>query len=239
VSAEHPALSVVVPARNEASRLDATFSALEPLTSRTGGTELVFVLDASSEDNTLDVGERIARSNDAVRLNIVHSKGKGNAVAVGVLEARGDVVLIADADLSVDPSQFESLVAPAVQGALAIASRSAPGSRRIGEPASRYLLGRLFNAAVRSLLLPGIRDSQCGFKAFPRAPLTPVFGELQAQGWCFDVELIARARRAAIPVVEVPVQWRFGHGSKLRPGSDAPSIARELLDLRRRYGRVP
>jgi dolichyl-phosphate beta-glucosyltransferase len=210
-----------------------------PLLGSKRGTELVFVLDSSSEDDTLDVGKGIAERSDAVRLNIVHTKGKGNAVAVGVLEARGDVVLFADADLSVDPSQFELLIAAASQGALAIASRSVPGARRIGEPRSRYMLGRVFNFAVRTLVLPGIRDSQCGFKAFPREALAPVFAELHAEGWCFDVELIARAKQAGVPVVEVPVRWTYGHGSTVNPRGDAPQIVRELLDLRRRYGRVP
>ena len=232
-----PALSVVVPARNEAPRLEATLRSLVDALKDAHRAEFVFVLDATSDDETVAIGTRLAEAEPALRLVIVDSKGKGNAVAVGVQAARGEVILLADADLAVDPAQFGSLLGPAAAGALAIASRSVRGSRRMGEPLSRFVAGRLFNVAVRGLILPGVRDTQCGFKAFPRS-LASVFGRLETQGWCFDVELIARARRAGVEVVEIPVQWRYGHGSKLSVTGDARQIARELLHLRRRLGRV-
>lgn len=232
-----PALSVVVPARNEAPRLEATLRALVDGVKDGDRTEFVFVLDATSEDDTVAVGTRLAQTESALRLVIVDSKGKGNAVAVGVQAARGDVILLADADLAVDPAQFGSLLGPASAGALAIASRSVRGSRRMGEPLSRFVAGRLFNFAVRGLILPGVRDTQCGFKAFPRS-LAAVFGRLETQGWCFDVELIAHARRAGLDVVEVPVVWQYGHGSKLSVTGDVGQIVRELVRLRRRLGRV-
>lgn len=233
-----PALSVVVPARNEAPRLEATLRSLVDALKDGDRTEFVFALDATSDDDTVAIGTRLAADEPALRLVIVDSKGKGNAVAVGVQAARGDVVLLADADLAVDPAQFGSLLGPASRGALAIASRSVRGSRRMGEPLRRFVAGRLFNVAVRALILPGVRDTQCGFKAFPRTALASVFGNLETQGWCFDVELIAQARRAAIEVVEVPVAWRYGHGSKLSVAGDAGQVVRELLHLRRRLGRV-
>jgi hypothetical protein len=88
------------------------------------------------------------------------------------------------------------------------------------------------------MILPGVRDTQCGFKAFPRAPFGPIFAGMATEGWCFDVELIANARRAGIRVVEVPVTWRYGHGSKVRLAGDAPGVVRDLLALRKRFGRV-
>lgn len=236
---DQPRLSVIVPARNEASRLEATCRALASALAGDGQTEFIFVLDASSNDDTIKVGTKIDKEYPSVRLEIVGSRGKGHAVARGVVAARGATVLLADADLAVNPIQFERLIRPAAAGALAIASRSVAGSRRIGEPPTRFIAGRLFNAAVRLLVLPGVHDTQCGFKAFPRSVFVPVFERLESEGWCFDVELIAHARRLRVAVLEVPVEWRYGHGSKVRPGSDAPRIARELLDLRRRYGRVP
>jgi glycosyltransferase involved in cell wall biosynthesis len=227
----------VVPARNEASRLDATYAALRPLAGRPGGAEIVFVIDSSSSDETVAVGRRLAEESEHVRLEVVSSRGKGNAVGAGVATARGDVVLLADADLAVSPEQFGPLV-DAGSSALAIASRSVRGALRRGEPASRYVAGRAFNAAVRALILPGVRDTQCGFKAFPRRPFAPVFASMQTEGWCFDVELIACARRLRIPVVELPVDWTYGHGSKVRVARDATTIARDLLRLRRRFGRI-
>ena len=229
-------LSVVVPARNEAERLAETHAALRR--SLGGNTEIVLVLDATSEDGTVEVGTRIAELDERVKVEVVDSPGKGGAVAAGVRAASGEIVVLADADLAVDPAQYGPLIEHAAEGALAAGSRSVRGSVRIGEPPLRYLAGRLFNLAVRWLILPGLRDSQCGFKAFRRETFLPVFEGLGAQGWCFDVELIAAARRMGVPVVEVPVRWRYGHGSKLSVMRDAPRVVRELAALRRRFGRV-
>jgi dolichyl-phosphate beta-glucosyltransferase len=224
--------------RNEAARIRETVGALLPLLTPARD-ELLLVLDATSTDDTvaLGVAEQAARP-ELVRTRVVESHGKGNAVATGVASATGAVVLIADADLAVDPGQFEALIAPARNGSLAIASRSAPGARRIGEPLSRFVAGRAFNLAVRGLILPAVRDTQCGFKAFPRRPFAPIFASMTTEGWCFDVELIAQARRADIDVLEVPVVWRYGHGSKVRLAGDAPSVLRDLASLRRRFGYV-
>ena len=231
-------MSIVVPMRNEAERVRDTVSALVPLLTH-GRDELVLVLDATSTDDTVALGVGAAKDHDGlVRTRVVESHGKGNAIASGVAVTTGDVVLIGDADLAVDPSQYPALIAPATAGALAIASRSVPGSRRLDEPMSRFVVGRAFNLAVRALILPGIRDTQCGFKAFPREPFAAIFSGMQTEGWCFDVELIAQARRAGIPVVEVPVRWRYGHGSKVRLAGDAPHVLRDLAALRRRFGYV-
>jgi glycosyltransferase involved in cell wall biosynthesis len=233
-----PSLSVVVPARNEASRLEATFEALASALGERDSTEMILVLDSTSEDDTLAVGNRLVEVHPDLRVLVVDSKGKGNAVSVGVQASRGEIVVLADADLSVDPTQFHLLIGPASSGALAIASRSVLGSRRIGEPVSRFLFGRAFNLAVRTLILPGVHDTQCGFKAFPRDLFAPVFATLGSEGWCFDVELLARSTRMGVPVVEVPVTWRYGHGSKVSITRDAAQIVRDLLRLRRRFGRV-
>jgi glycosyltransferase involved in cell wall biosynthesis len=224
--------------RNEAERVRETVSALAPWLTADRD-ELVLVLDATSTDDTVPLGlAAAAEHRGVVRPQLVESRGKGNAIATGVAAAQGAVVLIADADLAVDPRSYGPLIAAAVNGALVIASRSAPGARRVGEPVSRYVVGRLFNLTVRALILPGVRDTQCGFKAFPRAPFVPIFAGMATEGWCFDVELIAHARRAGIDVVEMPVVWRYGHGSKVRLAGDAPSVVRDLVGLRRRFGRV-
>jgi glycosyltransferase involved in cell wall biosynthesis len=233
-----PALSIVVPARNEGHRLEATARSLVSLQTELGPKEVLFVVDSTSEDDTVEVAERIARGYSEIRIESVDSKGKGFAVSIGVREAIGEIVVLADADLSVQTDQFASLIAPARAGALAIASRSVPGAHREGEPVTRYVFGRLFNLAVRSVMLPGVRDTQCGFKAFRRELLARAFETLESPGWCFDVELIATATRAGMPVVEVPVRWRYGHGSKMKLTKDAPEILRELYRLRRRFGRL-
>jgi dolichyl-phosphate beta-glucosyltransferase len=166
------------------------------------------------------------------------SRGKGYALLTGIEAASGEIVLTADADLAVEPDQFESLIAASSAGSIAIASRSVDGAKRIDEPLMRYVLGRAFNALVRWLVLPGIRDSQCGFKAFHRDPIRSVLADARTGGWVFDVEFLALARRHGFSIKEIPVRWFYRHGSTVRPLRDAPGVISELWRLRRTVGRV-
>ena len=231
-------LSIVVPARQEAARLPDTIDRLLRFLDARGTGELILAVDQASEDGTVAIAQEAEQRDTRVRHTPVHSRGKGHAVIAGAGSATGRVVLIADADLSVDPSQFESLVEPASRGALAIATRNAPGAERLDEPITRFLLGRLFNLVTRSIVLPGVRDSQCGFKAFPREEGLALLRSVRSGGWAFDVEFLAQARRNGLRIREVPVRWRYGHESTLRPLRDAAGIVRELWDIRRRLGRV-
>lgn len=233
-----PELSIVVPARNEAARLPEAVERLVEFVSAHGSAELVVAADTGSFDETVAVAEKLAAGRPDVQVAPVRSAGKGYAVLAGVEAARGRIALMADVDLAVDPSQFGPLVAGAERGAIAIASRSMPGSRRIGEPRTRYALGRLFNFVVRALVLPGIRDSQCGFKAFPRERGLGLLRRVGALGWTFDVELLALARREGLEILEVPVMWTYGHGSTMRLAGDAAGVVRDLLAVRGRVGRV-
>ncbi len=232
-------VSVVVPARNEADRLPDTVEALVGFLDGHPDAEVVLAVDLGSTDASVAVAERLRSRHPRIRIAPVRSKGKGYAVLAGVEAARGAWVLIADSDLAVDPAEFGALIAGARRGAVAVGSRSVPGAVRIGEPLVRFLIGRAFNLVVRALVLPGIRDSQCGFKAFPREPGLRLLRTLGALGWVFDVEFLARARREGIPVVEVAVVWRYRHGSTVRPLRDLPQVVRELWRVRRVVGRQP
>jgi dolichyl-phosphate beta-glucosyltransferase len=234
-------LSIVVPAHNEEARLPST---LETLGEYSAGRdcEIVVATDVQSGDNTVAIAESFASRTSSIRVVEVPSRGKGHALMTGIRAAAGDITLTADADLAVEPAQFERLVEVARSGAIAIGSRYIPGAKRIDEPGSRLplsrlVLGRAFNLVVRAFILPGIRDTQCGFKAFRRETVQELFGDLQAQGWIFDVELLARARARGYPIKEVPVTWRHHHGSSVRPWRQGRSIGAELWSVYRRVGR--
>ncbi|HJT37647.1 MAG TPA: glycosyltransferase [Actinomycetota bacterium] len=230
-------LSVVVPAKDEAPRLQETIGRLAPFVEALDA-ELVVAVDIGSTDDTVAIAAALERTHARMRVVPVLTTGKGNAVRTGVKAAAGDVVLMADADLAVDPSQFLPLVRAARTGAIAIASRSMEGAQRIGEPVPRYVLGRAFNLLVRALVLRGIRDSQCGFKAFPRAAGNKLLDSVEGLRWTFDVEFLALAARSGIPIVELPVRWTYGHGSKVRPAREARRVLSDVLSVRKRVGRV-
>jgi glycosyltransferase involved in cell wall biosynthesis len=232
-----PRVSVVLPAKNEAERLPGAVERLDPWLDDLGA-ELVIAVDVGSTDNTAEIANALSGSDDRLRMFMSDFSGKGAAVKAGVEHARGVIILTADTDLAVDPSNFGALIDRARDGVVALASRSVAGSKRLGEPFSRFVAGRGFNFVVRTLVLPTIRDSQCGFKAFGRESGLELLSRTRSTGWAFDVEFLALARKGGLELVEIPVTWQYGHGSTVRMLQDAPSVIKELLDIRRRVGRV-
>jgi len=123
---------------------------------------------------------------------------------------------------------------PALNGYdVAIASREAPGAERINEPYYRHLMGRVYNLLVRLAAVPGIQDTQCGFKAFRREVARQVFPMQTIEGWGFDVEVLFIARRLGYQIVEIPVRWYYGRESKVKPVRDTLAMVRDLLQVRR------
>jgi dolichyl-phosphate beta-glucosyltransferase len=234
----HPALSLVVPAFNEEARLLETLPAMwQFLKSRFFRFELIMVDDGST-DGTAAVVEAFAQEHPGVSLiSYQPNRGKGYALRLGVLKARGDLVLFTDADLSTPLDEFERLLEPIVSGNdIAIASRAARGARRlVRQPWYRELAGRCFNLMVQCLAVPGVLDTQCGFKLFPREVAHELFAQYEEDGFGFDIELLHIARRLGYRIAEVPVRWMHRDGSKVRMRRDAPRMLAALLRIRRRH----
>jgi dolichyl-phosphate beta-glucosyltransferase len=233
-----PTLSLVVPAFNEEARLHDTMPEMwRFLESRFARFELI-VVDDGSIDGTARVVESFARDHPAVTLiSYQPNRGKGHAVRQGVLRARGDLVLFSDADLSTPLDEFDSLLRPIQSGSdVAIASRAARGARRlIRQPWYRELAGRTFNLMVQCLAVPGILDTQCGFKLFPRSVAHDVCSRFEENGFGFDIEVLHIARRLGYRIAEVPVRWLHREGSKVHMRRDAPQMFIALLRIRRRH----
>jgi dolichyl-phosphate beta-glucosyltransferase len=250
-----PALSLVVPAYDEAARLDATLTQVADwMRAPPRAPVEVILADDGSTDATLSVFETFAREHPGqVRVLALPHRGKAATVTSGMLAAEGEVVLFSDADLSVPLSEAAALLRALDEGAdVAIGSREAPGARREEEPGYRHVMGRAFNGLVRALVVAGIKDTQCGFKMFRRDAAREIFGRLRRYGpdapvirgpmvTAFDVEVLFLARRLGLRVVELPVPWKHGGQSKVRPVVDAVRMARDVLllkwaDLRGEYG---
>jgi dolichyl-phosphate beta-glucosyltransferase len=235
-----PQLSVVIPAYNEEIRLGRTLpTVLEYLRSRPQPSE-VLVVDDGSHDSTADLVHRLAEQDDRVKLvRYQPNRGKGYAVRVGMLSAGGALRLFSDADLSTPVSEVERLEASIQAGCdIAIGSRAVAGSCvLLHQPAHRELLGKAFNLMVRALVVPGIRDTQCGFKLFSAHAAETVFPQAQIEGFGFDVELMALARQAGLRIAEVGVTWTDDPNSRVHPAKDSARIMRDLWAIRRRLGR--
>ncbi len=214
LTADAPQLSLVIPAYNEAVRLQETLQRCAAWLQQSVPTWEIVVVDDGSEDDTRAIASAAAARDPRVRLIAAVHSGKGGAVRHGMLAARGQWRLFADADLSMDLNELPRFFA--ADGDVIIASREAPGAVRIGEPWLRHVIGRLFNAMVRIVAVPGIQDTQCGYKMLSARAVQQLFPVARLNGFAFDVELLYLARRAGLRVREVPITWSYRPGSQVR-----------------------
>jgi dolichyl-phosphate beta-glucosyltransferase len=230
-----PRLSIVIPAYNEEQRLPRTIEQIERyLDGRQISYELILV-DDGSKDGTRQVMNAAAERNPRIRLEALPgNRGKGRALATGVAVARGEQVLVTDADLSTPIEEVEKLEAALKSGAgVAIASRAVRGSRiDIRQPIYRVLMGKAFNVIVQVVLLPGIWDTQCGFKLFRADVAGPVFAALTTDGFGYDPEVLYLAKRRGVKIAEVPVVWQHSAPTKVMPIRSSFDMFKHVVRVR-------
>lgn len=235
-----PHLSIVIPAYNEERRLPSTLARLHDYLSRQSyRSEIVVVSNGSTDGTDAIVLEAVQRFPD-LRLISIPERGKGRAVREGALHSRGQIVFLCDADLSMPPEHLAPFLLAAEDADVVVGSREALGARRYDEPWHRHLMGRVFNGLVQLLIVPDIRDTQCGFKAFRREAADTLFPLQTIPGWGFDVELLHLARKNGYRIRELGIEWYFDADTRVRPGIDTLGMLREILlvrlrDLRGQY----
>lgn len=228
-----PFLSIIIPAHNEAARLPQTLSSVQSyLDNKNFDAEVIVVENASTDDTTQIVRDW---QDKMPNLHLISRQeaGKGGAVKQGMLEARGAYRFMADADLSMPITELDKFLSPDIDYHVAIASREAKGAKRVDEPEYRHLIGRAFNLLVKLIVLPGIEDSQCGFKCFSAEAAQRIFPLQTMSGWSFDVEVLAIARELGYAITEVPVLWYYQEGSRINVFKDSWRMFRDLWRIRR------
>jgi len=222
-----PDLSVVVPAYNEEAAIGPCLNALRTHLDGLGVRWEVVVVDDGSSDGTVEIVKAHAAADPRVRVVLGGHTGKGGAIRCGALEARGTWRFMADADLAMpldNLNRFVRSISGAAAPHVVIGSREGPGSQRVGEHPMRHVIGRIFNAWVRLLVLPGIADTQCGFKLFSAAAAEALFPRLTIEGFAFDVELLVLARRSGFHVEETGIVWHGRPDSRVAFGRGAAAF---------------
>lgn len=233
--------SLVLPAYDERKRIEASLRAVaEWVRTRPGGWEWqVIVVDDGSSDGTRAIARKVA-AEEGLPLELLwhdRNRGKGAAIRTGVLATAGDPVLISDVDLSTPLSEWVKLAERLPSHPVAI------GSRGLGEdlvrrkqPFYRRLAGKTGNVLVRLLVVPGIRDTQCGFKLFQGDLARSLFADTQIDRFAYDMEVLFLARRRGVTIAEVPVLWFNSPESKVSLVRDLPRTLWDLLRIRWIHG---
>jgi dolichyl-phosphate beta-glucosyltransferase len=229
-----PLLSIIIPAHNEEKRLPPTLEQVFAFLDRQNYEAEVWVVENGSTDRTYEVAHSFASQHNNLQVIRADGRGKGLAVQRGMLEARGQYRLMCDADLSmpiVEVTKF--LSRDTTEFDIAIASREAPGAVRYDEPRYRHLGGRLINLIIRLLILPGLQDTQCGFKCFRAQVADDLFKRQTLLGWSFDIELLFIARRHGYRIIEIPIDWYYRSESKVHALRDAMRMIRDIIQIHR------
>ena len=241
-------LSVIIPAYNEESRIERAVRSAGQFAAELEFASEVIVVDDGSRDDTSAIVDRVSAELPSVRI-VCHetNRGKGMAVRTGVLAAKGEWALFSDVDEAVPIQEGLKLLAAAEeQGAdVAIGTRYHKESRILRrQPWQRVLVSRVGNLLIRALVLPGLRDTQCGFKLLRTSSMRAVLERATVRGFGFDIEVLAVSRLWGRRIVEVPVTWVHGENSTLRLRRAALDVLRDLLRITWRirsgfYGREP
>lgn len=230
-------LTIVVPAYNEAHRLAAGMRRFEAAVSA-GAIDLdrteVLVIDDGSTDATAPTAEKLLAALPHHRvIRLPANQGKGAAVRAGVAASRSTYTAYMDADMAIDPLAVPLLLDGLESHDVAIGCRALPDSMVETTYVVRSLMGRLFNELVTTGTGLGLKDTQCGFKAFRTPVARLLFHLVRIDRFAFDVELLARARRLGLAITEVPVHWKHVEGSTVHPLHDSVAMLADVYRSRR------
>lgn len=235
-----PFLSIVIPAHNEETRLPASLAQINAYLRQQDYSFEVIIVENGSKDRTFEVAKEFAEAFSHISLiqSPDNMRGKGLAVKQGMLAANGEWRFICDADLSMRIEDIARFLPPESVGFdLLIASREAPGARRVDEPEYRHMIGRINNWIIKLAALDDFEDTQCGFKMFSRSAAIDLFGVQKMNGIGFDVELLYIAKRRGYKIKEVPITWYYDPYSTMRLWDDSINMLREIWEIRQNWRR--
>jgi glycosyltransferase involved in cell wall biosynthesis len=234
MSPSSPELSIIIPAFNEELRLPATLERIAAYSKSCGREVEVLVVDDGSKDRTAAVAESFRNKIPALRvIPNGGNRGKGYSVRHGIQEARGQIVLFTDADLSAPIEEADKLVDVLRHFDVAIGSRAVNRSLiTVHESRFREFAGIIFNKLVRIILWLPFVDTQCGFKAFNRERCRIIFEQQTIERFGFDPELLYLARHHGLRAAEIPVRWGHSPATKVSMRRDSIQMFLDVFKIR-------
>lgn len=223
-------ISIIIPAYNEETRLPKT---LNMLTDFFRQKEYEIIVSANNcKDRTEEVVREYSEKNKRIIILSSKIKGKGLALQRGFNRSKGDIIVFADADNSSGPEEILKLIEETKKYDVAVGSRVIKSLIKIRQPWKREAFGRMMSLIVRIFFRIGIRDTQCGYKAFRRVALEKVFNSVASKGFEFDVELLYKIKKAGFSTKELPIRWDDDKRSTLKIYPDAFKMFYGILNLR-------
>jgi len=227
--------SIVIPAYNESRRITPTLDKVLAYVSQHQLDAEIIVVNDGSRDNTAEIVRTYERRSPQLRLlENPGNRGKGYSVRNGMLNAKGNILLFSDADLSSPIEEAGKLFQAIADGAdVAIGSRWLRVDLQTDrQPLHRQLFGRVFNLILRVVLGLKFKDTQCGFKAFTSESARNIFPRQKIERWGFDPELVFLAQKLGYRVAEIPVAWAHDDNSTISPLRDGIRMFVEVLKIR-------
>lgn len=235
-----PTLSIIIPCYNESDRVSVMFEGLKKFTAQYPTSFEIIIVDDGSNDGT-DIliiqnpyFKELSKENKIILLQ-QNNKGKGGALQLGVANASKEFILTLDADMATIPDEifnWNHLKKSFQSNEILIGSRELKDSK-VNDSFKRKLIGNIFNLIIKIITKLNITDTQCGFKLYPAEVAKTIFKDLKTLGWAHDVEVLLRAKKMNINIVEMPITWNAMAGSKINVLKDSWKMFWEVVSLRK------
>lgn len=227
-------LSIVIPAYNEEVRVIPTIHSVDAFCKKENITHEIIVVDDGSKDKTSEVVQDLQKEISNLHvISFEKNQGKGAAIQAGIMKSTGKYILFTDADNSTPIEEFKKFQPALEKTPIVIGSRYIEGSNiQLKQSKFRVMLGRMGNILIQLFLLDGIKDTQCGFKAFWNSVAQDIFSRMKTKRFGFDMEILAIARLRDCDIEEIPVRWINSPDSRVRPVKDALKTLKELIYIK-------